>query len=306
MKLRLIKSNSCSSRLELTGLDDHHHHHRLNKAVSRNRSASHLEQQEDTVRNIIQRIESNQICQKHIPRIIESKCIEKTSGENATGATMQYKALPFHSAGNLSGNGSAANRFSNVLTKSQSAERLGPMEILSHVSVKNHINSCGSLASIVERPPPANKSNVLPRNKNVDLALEINKGIVSKISKEKANKTTRKEVTLPAAVVDSIKSKSTTANTATVRPQVLTKNELQEKLIKENHKAIMQDLCKVVARCDDEQTNGNTNQKSRLAKWETLSSFDEKNYLANDVALKQKPKYDEIEFEEFEVIEANN
>lgn len=302
--MRLIKSNSCSSRLELTGLDDHHHHHRLNKAVSRNRSASHLEQ-EDTVRNIIQRIESNQICEKRVPRIIESKCIEKTSGEHASGTAVKYKALPFHSNGMRSSN----NHFGNIPTKSQSAERLGPMEILSHVSVKNHINSCGSLASIVERPPPmpTNKSNVLPRNKNVDLALEINKGIVSKTSKEKANKTTRKETTLPSTTVDSAKVKNVVPNTATVRPHMLTKNELQEKLLKENHKAIMQDLCKTVARCDDEQptTNGNVNQKSRLAKWETLSSFDEKNYLANDVALKQKPKYDEIEFEEFEVIEAN-
>lgn len=297
MKLRLIKSNSCSSRLELTGIDDHHHHHRLNKAVSRNRSASHLEH-EDTVRNIIQRIESNQMCEKRVPRIIESKCIEKTSGNHTSATAMKCKAMPFHA------NGTANNHFGNILTKSQSAERLGPMEILSHVSVKNHINSCGSLASIVERPPPtpAAKSNILPRNKNVDLALEMNKGIVSKTSKEKANKTTRKEAT----GVDSIKVKNTGPNTATVRPQMLTKNELQEKLIKENHKAIMQDLCKAVARCDDDQTNGNVNQKSRLAKWETLSSFDEKNYLANDVALKQKPKYDEIEFEEFEVIEANN
>lgn len=300
MKLRLIKSNSCSSRLELTGIDDHHHHHRLNKSVSRNRSASHLEH-EDTVRNIIQRIESNQICEKRVPRIIESKCIEKTSGEHETGPTTKCKAVPFHSNG-------IRNHFGNVLTKSQSAERLGPMEILSHVSVKNHINSCGSLASIVERPSPTptNKSNVLPRNKNVDLALDMNKGIVSKISKEKANKSTRKETTPPSNGVDSGKVKNIAPNTATVRPQMLTKNELQEKLIKENHKAIMQDLCKAVARCDDDQTNGNVNQKSRLAKWETLSSFDEKNYLANDVALKQKPKYDEIEFEEFEVIEANN
>lgn len=303
--MRLIKSNSCSSRLELTGLDDHHHHHRLNKAVSRNRSASHLGE-EDTVRNIIQRIESNQICQKRVPRIIESKCIEKTTGESVTETPMKCKALPFHL------NGNSRNHFGNVLTKSQSAERLGPMEILSHVSVKNHINSCGSLASIIERPIPspptatANKSNVLPRNKNVDLALEINKGIVSKTSKEKANKTTQKETTLPSTAVNFNKVKSNASNTATVRPQMLSKHELQEKLIKENHKAIMQDLCKAVARCDDEQTNGNVNQKSRLAKWETLSSFDEKNYLANDVALKQKPKYDEIEFEEFEVIEANN
>lgn len=300
MKLRLIKSNSCSSRLELTGLDDHHHHHRLNKAVSRNRSVSHLEQ-EDTVRNIIQRIESNQMCEKRVPRIIESKCIEKTNGDSGVGMAMKCKAPSFHSNG-------SNNHFGRILTKSQSAERLGPMEILSHVSVKNHINSCGSLASIVERPSPTptSKSNVLPRNKNVDLALEINKGIVSKTSKDKANKTTRKEATVPLNAIDSIKMKNTSSNTATVRPQMLSKNELQEKLIKENHKAIMQDLCKAVARCDDDQSNGNVNQKSRLAKWETLSSFDEKNYLANDVALKQKLKYDEIEFEEFEVIEANN
>lgn len=274
MKLRLIKSNSCNSRLEMTGIDDH----RVNRCSARNHSATNLEH-EDTVRNMIQRIESNQMCDKRVPRIIESKCIEKTLNQESH---FKGKSVSLHEL--------------NSLSKSKSAERLGPMEILSHVSMKNHINSTGSLASISERP-------VMSRNKNVDLALEINKSILSKTTKEHANNTTKKETLIE---VNGVKNKTTTAGVAAaiVHPTNLTKNEIQDKMIKENHKAIMQDLCKAVARVDEGQTNKMC--KSRLVKWDTLGSFNERNYLASDAVTKQKQKYDDIEFEEFEVIEPNN
>lgn len=282
VKLRLIKSNSCNSRLELTGTQFDVNRDRLNKTYSRNRSVSHLEH-EDTVRNIIQRIESNQIHEKRMPRIIESKCIEKMNGECKAKDKLLSQQKEIFLAG---------------LTKS-SAERLGPLDILSQVSVKNHINSSG-LASINENP---SKSSVLPRNKNVDLAIDINKLIVSKTSKEMANKTTKKE-TKPLIEQKTGKVQSIAPKLAGVRPTALSKIDIQDKLIKDNHKAIMQDICKAVARSDEDKNT--VNNKSRLVKWETLSAFDEKNYLANDVAIKLKPKYDEIEFEEFEVIEPNN
>lgn len=295
VKLRLIKSNSCNSRLELTGTQ-YDENHPFCKFSAKNKSISHLDDSyshEDTVKTIIRRIESNSINEKKVPRIIESKCIEKVNG-SASDLTKSKQKLQSQSKESLS-------------SLSKSTDRLGPMEILSQVSVNNHINFHNFPSNGVDKS--ASKScNIMPRNKNVDLALEINnKGHATKVSKELANKTTKKAVctastenlTKQPADSKGIKSIPTTNGR-------MSKQELQDKIIKDNHKAIMQDICKKVARAGDEEENHtNDNDKPRLVKWDTLSSFDERNYFANDVSLKQKPKYDEIEFEEFEVIESN-
>lgn len=298
VKLRLIKSNSCNSRLELTGTQ-YDENHPFCKFSARNKSISHLDDSyshEDTVKTIIRRIESNSINEKKVPRIIESKCIEKVNGSASDLTAKSKQKLQSQSKESLSS------------TMSKSTDRLGPMEILSQVSVNNHINFHNLAANGADKSN--SKSNIIPRNKNVDLALEMNKTHASKISKDLANKTTKKSVstastenlTNKAVDLKGIKSTTTTITTN----GKLTKQELQDKIIKDNHKAAMQDLCKKVARAgDDEEDETNDTDQPRLVKWDTLSSFDERNYFANDVALKQKPKYDEIEFEEFEVIDSN-
>lgn len=267
MKLRLIKSNSCNSRLELAGT--RFNDGPLQKSCSRNRSISHTE---DTVRDIVQRIETNAMQEKRVPRIIESKCIEKSVSEAA-------KAKP------------ATFRKEDLVRLSKSMDRLGPIEILSQVSVKNHINAIGMKASScmnVAASKPT-KEILMPRNKDVDLALQMNiKAVREKVKsprKESAHENDQDIRSKPGPI------------TATVRPtSLLTKAELDERVLKENHKAILEDLCKVVARSEEEKSKKGGN----LVKWDAL----EKNYFANDMALKRKPKYDDIEFEEFEVIEA--
>ncbi|XP_055315136.1 protein javelin isoform X3 [Sitodiplosis mosellana] len=271
MKLRLIKSNSCNSRLELAGT--RFNDGPLHKFCSRNRSISNTE---DTVRNIIQRIETNAIQDKRVPRIIESKCIEKAAADASKPKSH------------------AAYRKEDLTGLSKSMDRLGPMEILSQVSVKNHINAIGmkahSSSNISAKP---SKEILLPRNKDVDLALHMN--IKANKEKDKVKSASRKESFNGKNGGDGgeIRSGKTTA---TVRPtSMLTKAELDERqLLKENHKAILEDLCKAVARSEEEKS-----KKNNLVKWDSL----EKNYFANDMALKRKPKYDDIEFEEFEVIE---
>lgn len=270
MKLRLIKSNSCNSRLELTGT--RFNDGPLHKYCTRNHSAH----PEDSVRNIIQRIESNSMQDKRVPRIIESKCIEK-----AVTDASKSKQQSLHAYRNDDMTG---------LSKS--------MEILSQVSVKNHINGFGTKAdklnaSNIEK---SSKENLVSRNKDVDLAIQMNTKLIrdktSGISSKKGSK---------AFVIEKCNGKSMKPGpqTATVRPtSVLTKAELEEKKLKENHKAILQDLCKAVARSEEEKI-----KKRALAKWDSADEPYEKNYFANDAALKRKPKYDDIEFEEFEVIE---
>lgn len=269
MKLRLIKSNSCNSRLELAGT--RFNDGPLHKFCSRNRSISTTE---DTVRNIIQRIETNSMQEKRVPRIIESKCIEKAATE----------------ASKLK---SSAYRKDHLDGMSKSMERLGPIEILSQVNVKNHINAIGMKASSCNSIAGKISKEILPRNKDVDLAIQMN----LKVNKDKDKPKALKKDILPPNDKSNgdHRSGKTGPITATIRPtSLLTKAELEERLLKENHKAILEDLCKAVARSEEEKS-----KKTNLVKWDSL----EKNYFANDVALKRKPKYDDIEFEEFEVIE---
>lgn len=296
MKLRLIKSNSCNSRLELTGT--RFNDGPLHKHCSRNHSVSH---QEDSVRNIIQRIESNSMQDKRVPRIIESKCIEKA----VTDASKSKRKNSY--------------RNDDVAGLSKS------MELLSQVSVKNHINGLGMKMNKMNHSynninnigmlgdKSQSKESLMSRNKDVDLAIQMNqkykdRSTIAPLQKDstfasekcKSKKSSAQMATTTATVTTS--SSSTTKPspiTATVRPtSVLTKAELEEKKLKENHKAILKDLCKAVARSEEEKI-----KKRALVKWEASDKTYEKNYFANDAALKRKPKYNDIEFEEFEVIE---
>lgn len=269
MKLRLIKSNSCNSRLELTGT--RFNDGPLHKYCLRNRNVPDAE---DTVRTIIQRIETNSMQDKRVPRIIESKCIEKAASEAS-----KPKASPF--------------RKDDVNGMARSPERLGPLEILSQVSVKNHINAIGMKADErsldgYEKLPIREKT--VSRNKDVDLAMKLN----AKSYKESTNNGLKKESAPKTGSQHTTKAVQVKAPpiTATVRPtSVLSKSELDDKKLKESHKQILQDLCKAVAKSEEEKL-----KKARAPSYE-------KNFFANDAALKRTPKYDDIEFEEFEVID---
>lgn len=305
MKLRLIKSNSCNSRLELAGT--RFNDGPLHKFCTKHRSNSQSE--DTTVRNIIQRIETNAIHDKRVPRIIESKCIEKMASSDTTTltvATAKHKSV-LHS---FRKDGTDLNGLS------KSSERLGPIEILSQVNVKNHINAismkannCGmsnnsnsnSNSSINSATGKTSQRDVvlMPRNKDVDLAIQLKE--IDKVKSSMAGKDGEKTINGNSGAgdgggVNESRSSRVGPITATIRPtSMLTKAELDERKLKENHKAILEDLCKTVnAKSEEEKC-----KKNNLIKWDSL----EKNYFANDVALKRKPKYDDIEFEEFEVIE---
>lgn len=264
MKLRLIKSNSCNSRLELAGT--RFNDGPLHKYCFRNRNVSDAE---DTVRTIIQRIETNSMQDKHVPRIIESRCIEKAASDASKTKTCTF-------------------RKDELYGLAKSPERLGPLEILSQVNVKNHINAIGMKSDDrTDGYEKMSRENPISRNKDVDLAIQLN----AKSYKETTNNGLKKE-TAPKLEKHNGKTVLTKAApiTATVRPTtMLTKTELEDKKLKENHKQILQDLCKAVARSEEEKL-----KKTRAPSYE-------KNFFANDAALKRTPKYDDIEFEEFEV-----
>lgn len=302
MKLRLIKSNSCNSRLELAGT--RFNDGPLHKLCTKHRSNSQNE--DTTVRNIIQRIETNAIQDKRVPRIIESKCIEKMASFDTTSTTITATASKHNNKPVLHSFRKDGNNFDGL---SKSCERLGPIEILSQVNVKNHINAismkannCGmsnnsnsnSNSSINSAAGKPSREVLMSRNKDVDLAIQLKE--IDKVKSSTTGKDGDKTVNGNSGSVDESRPSKIGPITATIRPtSMLTKAELDERKLKENHKAILEDLCKTVnAKTEEEKCT-----KNNLIKWDSL----EKNYFANDVALKRKPKYDDIEFEEFEVIE---
>lgn len=260
--MRLVKSNSCASRLELTGT------HLDENQFNRNGSVSNLEN-EESVRTIIRRIESNSFNSHKVPRIIESRCIEKSTDPKSKHIQFQF--------------GKDSN---SILAHQLNGDRLGPLQILSQVSVNNHINNINAATANANDKPP--KSNVIPRNKNVDLAMELNKhlnkNIVINVPKDKPNGLKRGESENGDKIVNPPKTK------------LLDKDGMQ---------SIMDDLNATIAKAhEDHIAGGKMNQQiPKLVKWDTITAYDEKNYIANDVSLKQKPKYDEIEFEPYEVIE---
>lgn len=321
-----MKSNSCASRLELTGTN-HTNHIDDNRLNNRNNSVSNLDH-EESVRTIIRRIESNSFNSKKVPRIIESKCIEKTTAAASNDAKSKHVQFQFgKDADAVLANQTVAPATASPATappatvpSAQKSDRLGPAEILSQVSVNNHINSinasaigvaavaaAAAAAALADKPPV--KSNIMSRNRNVDLALEIskhhhNKNAVSKLSKDKANGLKKNG---DAADTTTVTTKTTSGSTNAPKAKHIDNESLQN---------MMDDLSAAIAKTEiHHHNNGNgpatggnntvIHQNGKLTKWDTLTAFDEKNYIANDISLKQKPKYDDIEFEEFEVIDPN-
>lgn len=316
VKLRLIKSNSCASRLELTGTqpDDH-------RMGSRNNSISNFDH-EESVRTMIRRIESNSFNAKKVPRIIESKCIEKTNeakakqyqfGKNgdmtavvaATAAAVASAMADRQNSPQATPPTAPATTAATATTKAppqtsapivvKTEPRLGPVEILSQVSVNNHINGLNAMAA---NDKPANKANVIPRNKNVDLALELSKNqsksVVTKTVKDQTNGLKK----LSGSTVDGATNgeKTATTNTNVPKSKIIDNERLQN---------MMEDLSAAIAKQAD-QINNNQQpnmQNTKLSKWDSATVYADKNYITNDISLKQKPKYDDIDFEEYEVIE---
>lgn len=217
-----------------------------------NRSTTPDGDAEESVRTLVSRLESGSINMKAVPRIIESKCIEKITA----------KEPPTHPE-------------TTVLVNSQTTTD-GSIDTVTQVTVNNHI-SMGVGDTTVGR------ANKVARNRNVDLAFNLNKSRETVETKAKE-------------IVQTVAAKAVSAvNT------ILERNHQQQQQQQLSDSAVFRDVKQAMLNQEEAPLVA-----PRLVKWNTLSKFDEKNYLANDAKLKLKPKYDEIEFEEFEVYDPNN
>lgn len=307
----MVKSNSCSSRLELAGtrFDEQQLRDTKNHITAiENRSKQPIQDAEESVRTLVHRLETGAINQKAVPRIIESKCIEKVYDPNKTTQSEQLI--------------DTSMSINNQMIDEQQS-RLGPVDILRQVTVNNHINFTppvvvGDIVKTTNTAmtqriqqqhqnnhlPETLRTNKVPRNRNVDLAFTMNK--TAKESKEKSDEM-KKVITNELLEPEENQQENKTSFRNA-------KNVLNETNNNETQMTI--EVCSTKKEIGGRVVNTNGGQEQhqqqstqsprQLVKWNTLSQFDEKNYVANDAKLKQKPKYDEIEFEEFQVYDPNN
>lgn len=271
-----MKSNSCSSRLELTGtglekgnfnateeMKNIIHNHRDSSPSDDNKKASASEH-EESVKDMVSRLESKNVAPTK-PRIIESKCIEKVSKDlSSTKVTVNHQT------------------FEKVKAET--------------VTVNNHISSALNSGSNSPQDDPVeatvSKAKVV-RNKNVDLALAS----VTKRNEHLKNPKASSGDTENLAQKESLKSLPELANVKQSKWSNICKMESVE-MVKNQDKINI----KSHPNHHIEASAPKSMTDIKMVNWSTVGSALGKEYIANDRSLIQTKIYDEMEFEEFEVM----
>lgn len=258
-----------------------------------------VEEPEESVRDLVSRLENHTpLSVRSKPRIIESKCIEKTDEGKSEPTAITIN-----------------NQSVDVVTTSIPEEPPAEESLskTTNVTVNNHITVPGqllipSLLKGQKAPePPALTTDHRPpkvcRNKNVDLAFSATITKASnKPAKEKENLARKSSLVTASTAVDTVDSlehipvvQAAPVKTVTFkddennnRGEVEQRENLKPSVIAEQRKS-------------DELTS------PKLVNWSSLGTakFDERQYFANDKKLIEKRKYDDMEFEEFEVLDPN-
>lgn len=273
LKFKLVKSNSCSSRLELTGTGMEKGNSDAMEEMRRiihNQSDSSpdedekdLDEHEETVKDMVSRLESKASSVPSKPRIIESRCIEKASKE----LTINQQT------------------FEKV--------KIAPHD---YVTVNNHANS-GS-----QHPQEDGEAKPkVVRNKNVDLAMasvtrrnEQSKNVKASDMENLAHKESSPTMPEPSHV-----RQAKWSNICRMESVEMVKN--QDKI---NNCAHIKSHPHVEAppKSAQKSMTGAEEKPIKMVNWSTVGNTLGKEYIANDRSLIQTKIYDEMEFEEFEVM----
>jgi len=313
LKFKLVKSNSCSSRLELagTGLERSY----LESKAEEMRNIIHgsdLQQQqheEETVKDMIYRLEGRQpssaaAASSQKPRIIESRCIEKPQKLTINNQTTTTSGT----------------------TKSIISDTISEKDVnLQTVTVNNHISVVASNDEHanenhdVPMPPPLPTINdELPqqilqsdsgnesgngrmskpkvvRNKNVDLALA---SLVERRNENNArlNAMTVEHLARKGASATTKESNKWGNNICKMESVEMVKSH-QDKI---NNCAHIRDVS-AQKQAPTAMSVADEKQPIKMVNWSTVGNLG-KEYIANDRRLIETKAYDEIEFEEFEVM----
>lgn len=275
LKFKLVKSNSCSSRLELagTGLEkvDYNARDEMRNIIhseedlsSEGEQKADEKEQEESVKDMVSRLESRSVVVPTKPRIIESKCIEKVSKEPNPKVTINQQSF-------------------EKVTKAQT----------DLVTVNNHLNSMSSqLPTELEN----RTTSKVVRNRDVDLAF------ASVIRKNENLKNTK----APSGDTENL------AANGNFKEQLELSNIKQSRcgnICKMESVEMVKNQDKINTKADEQTLK--SSQKSaasilekqvKMVNWSTVGSSFGKEYIANDHNLIQAKTYDEMEFEEFEVM----
>lgn len=295
-------------------------------------STSPIQDAEESVRTLVSRLEYGTINPKSIPRIIESKCIEKTSDQVKFPSQQEQSPLML-----INGHHTSMLDLANEPSLKPVVDIIAQVTVNSHMNASQTTVGARSTKAALNRTihPPANtNTSSIPkvgRNRNVDLAYTMTSSknnssakptpaedsaaeqqhktiaITQQLNAEKNAKNLRNHISETHAM-DPPPSMVSTKNlkpTNTQPPNATHNDTVPHQPPKSTTSASAAPPPTSIALMDPNE-DGNALLAPRLVKWNTLSRFDEKNYVTNDVKLKQKPKYDEIEFEEFEVYDPNN
>ncbi|CAO1374263.1 unnamed protein product [Diamesa serratosioi] len=310
MKFKLVKSNSCSSRLELAGTDlETKDNIESFKKMMNNRPNTpspliELNEQEESVRDMIYKLEGRSTSIPTKPRIIESKCIEK----------IQYVC------GGGDGDGSGGRlKFElkeepNII-EHEIAERLMLDDNIKTNNIVNNAQQQKAAFSDTVRKEHQTKLKIV-RNVNVDLALQL----VPNASNNNNNK--------PIKERENLARKASLSSSLLLLGASSKENINEDKLTKWHSIGKLESIEMVKNQDKWNQTNDtnnvlNNNNKiiipppalkssnqspltsnkvsTKMVNWSTVGKLD-KEYIANDRRLIETKKYDEMEFEQFEVL----
>lgn len=271
-KFKLVKSNSCSSRLELTGTDlekgNSDAMEEMRKIIHTPRESSpsddkkDFDEHEETVKDIVNKLESkkNSSFVASKPRIIESKCIEKVSLD---------------------------------LSPKVSVNQQQPFEKVKSESVTVNNNQMNS-GSIHPHDDVEAKQTKVVRNKNVDLALAS----VTRRHEHLKNPKASSGDTEKLAQKESL-------NEMPAKWSSICKMESVEMVMNQDKLNTIKgqvDPLPPALKSAKKSTSNADEKHVKMVNWSTVGNPLEKDYIANDRNLIQTKIYDEMEFEEFEVM----
>lgn len=252
-----------------------------------------VEEPEESVRDLVSRLESNNTLNaRNKPRIIESKCIEKME-ETKVEPTITIN--------------SQAIEVPTVKVSQPPVEEPSAVTVNNHITVPNQLIIPPLLKDQKAPVKPQNNQSTTDRpkvcrNKNVDLAFAATITKASnKPAKEKEN-LARKSSLVTCSSVDTLDSLETLPPSN--GPKMVTFKDDENNNIHSNSGEVEeQENLKpsVIA----EQRKADELTSPKLVNWSSLGKFDERQYFANDKKLIEKRKYDEMEFEEFEVLDTS-
>ncbi|XP_053677483.1 protein javelin [Anopheles nili] len=358
VKFKLVKSNSCSSRLELAGTGKtppdllrpngrmRGRHVLPEEHSTRCTAEATIEEPEESVRDMVSRLESGNTtltARANKPRIIESRCIEKYEPS--------IEPMPMITINNQTTLDGAGGEMAKVAA-------VEPVTVNNHINVVLHPGGTSA-----PQPPPIPGPLVIPpllrggkdatatvvtpnttnatsmdrppkvcRNRNVDLAFAATMRQLTSVNStarqpapagvkkppsqvsvviepagvhQEQHQTPPESAPTSAASVTKTVTFNFTNGAADNGPTPGSEAVDQHQQLSTNGQAVVDQSENLRPSAIAEQRKADELTSPKLVNWSSIGRFDERQYFANDRKLIEKRKYDDMEFEEFEVLDPN-